>query len=330
MKEKYWITGLILLMVLLGISCGKRESKPVFGFVINNSGRFWDLARAGVKQAASEEGVDYDYQVPGQATAAQQKQIVEALISKGISGLAISPISPESIGRLIDEASRYFPVICQDSDAVDSKRVCYIGTENVEAGRTAGRELIKAVPDGGQFAIFVGTLDVANARERYQGIMEAIKGTRLQLVEEPFTDRVDRPTAKANVTRALAKYPELKAIVGLWNYNAPQAVMALKDNPGRQVKIIAFDEDIETLEGIRNGTIVCSVAQQPYEFGYQSIKMLAKLHRGEPADIPDNKLIYVPVQVLTPQNVDSYEAFINEKLATLEDSVFLMDRETAK
>jgi ribose transport system substrate-binding protein len=324
-------TVLMLLLQLLGCggdptddvtltsSTGKSPlQKPVFAFVINVSGRFWDIARAGVKTAALEEGADYDFQVPGQSTAAQQKQIVEALISKGIQGMAISPLSPQSLGTLIDQASEHFPVICQDSDAPESKRLCYIGTDNIGAGRSAALEMAKALPEGGEIAVFVGKLDVGNARDRYAGVLEGIKGTTLKLVsDEPFTDQADRPTAKANVTRVLAKYPDLKGVIGLWGYNAPAAVSALRDSPGCDVKVVGFDEDIETLDAIRNGQMVASVAQQPYEFGYQSIKMLARIHRGEKVEIPQNQLIYVPHKVITQANVDDWERFINEKLASL-------------
>lgn len=323
----------VLMMPLLLLGCGGGASvdptltsatdtsssrKPVYAFVINVSGRFWDIARAGVKTAAMEEGADYDFQVPGQSTAAQQKQIVEALISKGIQGMAISPLSPQSLGTLLDQAAEHFPVICQDSDAPDSKRLCYIGTDNIGAGRSAALEMAKALPEGGEIAVFVGKLDVGNAHDRYAGVLEGIQGTSLRLVSrEPFTDQADRPTAKANVTRVLAKYPGVKGIIGLWGYNAPAAVSALKDNPGRDVKVVGFDEDIETLDAIRSGQMVASVAQQPYEFGYQSIKMLARIHRGEKVDIPPGKLIYVPHKVITKDNVDEWETFINEKLASL-------------
>ena len=217
-----FIIGLISISLLS--SCQSKddsaETKPTFAFVINQPARGWDIARAGCQQAAEEEGVNVDFQVPGQGSAAQQKQIVESLIAKGCNGLAISPLNPESIGRLLDKASEYMPVICQDSDAPDSKRICYVGTNNVEAGRIAGQELLKVLPQGGKVAVFGGKLDVANSRERYEGIKEALKDTNCEIVEV-FTDQTDRTRAQANVRTALAKYPDLKGIVGLWNYNAP-------------------------------------------------------------------------------------------------------------
>jgi ribose transport system substrate-binding protein len=293
---------------------------PVFAFVINQSARFWDIAHAGCQQAVEEEGARVEFHVPGQSSAAQQKQIIESLIAKGCNGLAISPLSPDNIGRLLDVASEHMPVICQDSDAPKSRRICYIGTNNIAAGRTAGEQLIRVLPGGGQVAVFAGKLDVANVRERYQGLVDALEGSRLKIVEV-FTDQADRIRAQVNVRAALAKYPELRGIVGLWNYNAPSAITVLKDSPGHEIKVIGFDEDIETLEAIRNGTMVCSIAQDPYQIGYQSMKMLARLYRKETVELPPDKLIYIPVRVITGENVDAIEQDINDKLASLKTGI---------
>jgi ribose transport system substrate-binding protein len=53
--------------------------------------------------------------------------------------------------------------------------LCYVGTNNVEAGRAAGRLVRKVLPEGGKVAIFVGRLDVQNAIERRQGVLEALR-----------------------------------------------------------------------------------------------------------------------------------------------------------
>ncbi len=226
------------------------------------------------------------------------------------------PLNPDSLGRVIDEASEYMPVLCQDSDAPDSKRICYIGTDNVAAAPAAGEAMKRALPEGGQVALFVGQLDVGNARERQQGVLEALAGGRWMVVGT-FTDGGDRPTARANVADALAKYPELRGIIGLWGYNGPAAAKALEDSPARDVKIVAADDDVDTLAAIRRGRIVCSIAQLPYEFGYQSIKMLARLHRKQPVDVPPGKCIFVPTILVDPSNVDEVSRAADEKVALL-------------
>jgi ribose transport system substrate-binding protein len=312
----------VLLSVATMVGCvpTKRSSqeKPRFAFIVNvPTDRFWDIAFAGCLQAASEENVIAEFHAPNESTAQQQKQIVEDLMSRGIEGMAITPLNPESLSLALDRAGEMFPVICQDSDAPNSRRLCYIGTDNVDLGRKMGELMKQTLPEGGKVALFVGQLDVANARERQQGILESIQGTNLESIGT-FTDGAQPAEAKRVVTDVLAKNPDLKGIFGLWGYNAPQAVNALEESPGRDVKIVGSDESVQTCRAVRQGKEFASVAQQPYEFGYQSIKMLAKIHRGEHPDLPADKTIHIGTYVITRDNVDDVERKIADRLAQLE------------
>ena len=302
-------------------SCGKNtpsdNEKPVFAFIVDIPGRFWEIAYAGCLQAAEEENVTAEYHVPGQSTPAQQQQIVESLVGRGCDGIAICPMNPQSISRMLDTVSEYMPVICHGSDAAESKRLAYVGADNIAAGRIAGELLKKALPEGGKVAIFSATMDIVNQRERSDGVIQALEKDNRYEVVGVFTDQADRTRAQANVRAILAKYPDLKGIVGVAGYNAPAAVMALRDLKDNQIEVVGFDEDIDTMEAIRRGEIFASVAQQPFEFGYQSIKMLAKVHREEELTLPPDGIIFVPVYVITKENVDSVEKDIAQKLSNL-------------
>ena len=109
--------------------------------------------------------------------------------------------------------------------------------------------------------------------------------------------------------------------MGLWAYNGPAIVKVLADTDGRDIQVVCFDEDIETLESIRRGEIHSTIVQNPYEFGYQSILMLHRIHTNQPVDIPDNKLIFVPVRIINKENVDSMQKDIEEKLGSLKTGI---------
>jgi ABC-type sugar transport system substrate-binding protein len=112
-------------------------------FVTNNASDFWTIARKGVEKADAElDNVTVDFRLPGEGTAAEQKRIIDDLISSGINGIAISPVDPDNQTQLINDTAKKALVITQDSDAPKSDRAVYIGTDNVAAGRQAG-ELIK-------------------------------------------------------------------------------------------------------------------------------------------------------------------------------------------
>jgi len=308
-------------MVLLGCSreSTPRSERPRFAFVVNvPTDRYWDLAYAGCLKAAAEENVTVEFHAPNEATPQQQKQIVEALMSRGIDGMAISPLNPESLGPVINQAAEVFPVICQDSDAAGTKRTCYIGTDNVAFGRKLGELAKQAIPKGGKVALLVGQLDVSNARERQQGIMEALEGSNLEVIGT-FTDGGQLAEAKRVATDLVARNPDLAGMIGMWAYNAPQAVNALSGATDRKVAVVGADESLETMRAIRDGKEFASVAQKPFEFGYQSVKMLAKLHRGEEVELPEDKIVFVDTYMITRENLDEVESDLTEKMALLKE-----------
>ncbi len=310
-----WRTLLLGSLLLATCGGGETDSQPLrLAFVTNSSSDFWALARAGIRQAEIELDVSVDFQVPGRGTAAEQRQIIESLIAKGVAGMAVSVLDPLGAVGILDEAASYMPVITQDSDCPDSKRIAYIGTDNVEAGRVAGRKLVELLPDGGQVAIFVGKLDVANARERRSGIEQAVAGHAIEIVET-FTDEVSRPVAQANVRNALEKYPDLDALVGLWSYNTPAIVKVVEEKGiAGEVKIVGFDEEDTTLDAIEQGVVAATVVQQPYEFGYRSIRALAQLARGLDPGLASDGLNYVPVRLIDQDNVSEFRVELGRLL----------------
>jgi ribose transport system substrate-binding protein len=149
---------------------------PTIAFVTNNVSDFWKIARAGVNKGIKEFGVNVEFQMPSDGTPAEQQRIVEALIAKKVGGMAISPNDAKNQIGLLDKAAAAMNVITQDSDAPESKRLCYVGTDNYKAGREAGKLLKEVLPNGGSIVIFVGRLDAQNARDRRQGIIDELSG----------------------------------------------------------------------------------------------------------------------------------------------------------
>ena len=286
---------------------GTGEKKTKLAFVTNNASDYWTIARKGVEQADTElPNVVVEFRIPADGTAAEQKRIVDDLLAKGIAGMAISPVDPDNQTQLINDAAKQALVVTQDSDAPQSARAFYIGTDNHAAGRQAGDLIKEALPQGGKIMIFVGKIDARNAQERYQGIKDALQGSKVEIVDVR-TDDTDRIRAKSNASDTLVKYPDVAALVGLWSYNGPAILNAVKD-AGKvgQVKIICFDEEDETLAGIKSGAIQATVVQQPYEFGYQSIQLMSKYLGGNKSAIPPNKQIFVPTLIIKKDTVDAF------------------------
>jgi len=310
--KRIHLSILISLLVLSVISCSKqagpKSNVPTVAFVTNNVSNFWTIARAGVEAGEKDFKVKCEFREPAQGTPAEQKQIIEDLIVKGVTGIAVSPIDPANQTDMLNTAAGSVNLICMDSDAPKSKRVCYVGTDNYKAGLAAGEEMKKALPDGGKVVLFVGTLDAQNATDRRKGILDAVKGSKVQVVDT-LTDKVDHTKAKSNVEDAMVKFPDVAGFMGLWSYNGPAIAEAVKSsNKVGKIKIVCFDEDVATLQAVKDGVVFSTVVQKPYRFGYESMRILAALARKEDAKIPENKIVDTGVLVVNKANVDSFWA----------------------
>jgi ribose transport system substrate-binding protein len=308
----------VLMLACLGAfllaSCNRAGSGgKKLAFVTNNASDFWTIARKGCEKADAELAeVTVEFKIPADGTAAEQQRIADDLLAKGVDGIAISPVDPENQTQLLNNLAKQALVFTQDSDAPKSERVCYVGTDNVAAGRQAGALIKEVLPDGGKIMVFVGKLDARNAQERLQGIKETLAGSKVEIIDGR-TDDTDRTRAKANAADTLVKHPDVAALVGLWSYNGPAILNAVKDaGKTNQVKIVCFDEEDETLAGVQDGAIYGTVVQQPYEFGYQAIKMMAKYLGGDKAVVPTGKQVFVPTLVIKKDEVAEFTAKINQ------------------
>ena len=287
-------------------------TKHKLAFVTNNPSDFWVLARKGTEKAAREiPNIEVEFRIPSDGTAAEQQRVVDDLLAKRIEGIAISPVDPANQTPMLNRAASQTLVVTQDSDAPNSNRICYIGTDNVEAGRQAGQLVKEALPNGGKIMVFVGVLDAENAKQRYQGLKEALQGSNVSIIDVR-TDNTDRVRAKSNASDTLVNNPDIAGMVGLWSYNGPAILAAVREaNKTDKVKIVAFDEEDETLNGIKDGAIYATVVQQPFEFGYRSMELMSKYLNGDKSQVPPSKQIFVPTKAIKKDNVEAFTKEIN-------------------
>ena len=324
--------ALAFALALTISGCGKKETaagdttpgqpaapavakKLHLAFVANNGAQFWTIAHAGTDAAVKELNgdVEVDFRLPSDGQAGTQRQMLDDLLAKGVDGIAVSPIDPANQTEFLDKIASQTLLICHDSDAPKSKRVCYIGTDNTAAGVEAGKLIKEALPDGGKIMLFVGTMDAANAQERFAGIKKEIAGSKVEIIDVR-TDETDRARAQKNVEDTLVKYPDVSALVGLWGYNGPAILNGVKNSAKTgAVKIVCFDEEEETLAGVAAGLIYGTVVQQPYEFGHQSILRMAKYLRGDKEALAGGKQV-VPTLSIKKDSVAEFKARLDKQL----------------
>lgn len=327
------IAGVVLTLAAL-VGCGKGDanknfdpSKPTVAFISNNSFEFWTIAERGTEKAGKEFGVNVEFKrPPGGGSSEAQRRFIEDLRAKGVKGIAISPNSAAGQAGFLKEVNKTIPIVTQDSDLPDlDARRCYIGTDNVKAGIAAGELVKDALPDGGNIVIYVGKLDVQNAVERRHGVVVALAGgedkckeqlEQLKAGKYPIqfgkytlvdtkTDNGEQSECRKKVDDTIVSNPEVNCMVGLWAYNPPAMIAGVQAAKKEgKIVLIGFDENEETLAGIKEGVVHGTIVQNPFMFGYEAIKILAGFAKGDPKvlerpDIDADKRIYIKHRVIS-------------------------------
>jgi ribose transport system substrate-binding protein len=298
-----------LLLGLSGVSVASAQDKLTLAFVVNGASDFWKAAEAGVKKAQAELP-DYNMELkyPEQAAVAIQQRLMDDLVTAGVKAIMVSAVDPKTQTDGLNKIASQTALFTTDSDAPQSKRVAYIGSSNVDAGKQAAEIAKQAMPDGGKCMGFVGLLGADNAKERIQGMKDGLAGSKIELVDVRGDD-IDQTRAKANVEDTLVANPDINCMVGFYSYNTPRIYEALRDS-GKlgQITVVGFDDDPITLGGVKEGNIAGTVVQQPFEWAYQGMKLMAAYVGGDKSGIPADGLIIVPTKIIGKDDVDAYAA----------------------
>lgn len=297
--------GLCAVACLVGLpSCSKNANsgKIKVAVVTNNAATFWAICEKGAKDAAAKLDVELIFRMPERGEQGLQRDIINEAERLGATGVAVSVIDPQEQTPDLKNIAKKINLLTMDSDAPDSGRLTYVGTDNYTAGLAAGGMVAEAFPNGCTLAVFVGQSTPANARERFQGVVDALAGAKDAKGEaiagstdklfggkyrlykgESITDGKSDQVALDNASNALEnlKGTANLAMVGLWEPNAPAILGAVKaKGMVGKVTIVGFDEHPTTLDGIAKGEVLATVVQDPYYFGYRCVEILTELARG--------------------------------------------------
>lgn len=283
---------------------GGKAGKAKVAIVTNCTDPFWDICQAGALKGGKDFDVDVTFKQPEQGTVDVQMKTVDDLLKLGVKGLAVSVINPAEQTPRLKTIAQDLPAnnfLTMDNDAPDSGRLCYVGVDNYEAGKEVGRMVKEALPQGGTVALFIGTTDSDNAKKRVAGVLSELDGKDVRADvakgvyqekygsftlhrKQPITDdlKQDRAAANAGDTLEQLKGVANVCFVGLYAYN-PAKILEAARTKGMvdKIKIVGFDEDLVTLDGIAKGEIVGSVSQDPYNYGYETVKWLRHVIDGK-------------------------------------------------
>jgi len=314
MKQATWKVSATVLLAAVGIfsSCQKslhEETERYIFLASNTSLPYWQEAKAGFIDAARGIGVKAEFTGPETYSPQEELEAFQKAVAQHPSGIAVSPARPEIFNDAINDAVKSgVPVICVDSDAPESHRILFIGTDNYQAGVISGKRMGELMHGKGQLVVITipGQL---NVDERVRGLTEALKRYPEIKIIRTLDDKGDARSANDQVSALLEAKEKVEGIVCVEATGGPGAAEALhRLNLGGKIPIVAMDNAPETLDFIADGVIAATVVQKPYTMAFYTLRFLDDLHHNIVHEFKDWKT--APVSPL-PTRVDTGTAVID-------------------
>ena len=277
--------GVFLALVLAAVgasSCQKpyHEEGERYVFVASNVNLpYWQEAQAGLMDAAQQMGVKAELTGPEKFDPQAQAQAFQTVVASKPAGILVSVTRPELLEEPINSAvAAGIPVIAVDSDAPNSKRVMFVGTDNFRAGTESGRRMGELLKGQGQVVI-VTIPGQLNLDDRLRGVNEALKKYPGIKVAQTIDDNGDPRVANDSISSLLKAKAKIDGFICLEASGGSGTAEALHRLDAK-IPIVGFDKDPETLDWIDRDGITATVVQKPYVMAYYAIKFADDLHHN--------------------------------------------------
>jgi ribose transport system substrate-binding protein len=273
----------IFLLPAALASCGKppyHQPEEHFVFIAANINLpYWQEAQAGLTDAGAALGVKTDFTGPASYAPDEELHMFQKAVTEKPSGILLSAAKPDLFTAAINGAiAQGIPVICVDADVPGSRRILFVGTDNVRAGMESGKLMGEILHGQGRIVV-IAIPGQLNLDERERGVNEALKKYSGIKVVQTIDDRGDPRIANDQISGLLQAKAKFDGIICLEASGGSGAAEALH-RLNAKIPIVAFDNDPETLDWIDRGAITATITQKPYVMSYYGLKFLDDLHHN--------------------------------------------------
>lgn len=311
---------LLIAMVSLS-SCGGGHSGEQYVFISSNIKiPYWQTAAAGFSQSAEQLKVGFQFTGPDNYDSAAERDALDHAIQSKPAGILISVADANVLKDSIDRAiASGIPIVTADSDAPESKRLFFVGTNNYQAGVAGGKRLVQELKGRGNVVVFTMPSQ-PNLNERLRGYKDAIENSPQIKISHVVDIKGDPRVAFDSTNDFLGndKKEHIDAFVCLEALSGNEVATVLENNSIKGRTVIAMDADASTLGWIKKGVIAATIAQKPYTMAFVGLRMLDTLHHQNlpklDSDWKNDGFAPVPAfvdtgsQILDKSNVDSFES----------------------
>ncbi len=272
-----------LLAAVLSLLTGcTRHSKSEHYYLIatNTAVPYWKSAAAGFAAAGAEYGVTVDTRGPAGLNPQAEVDEFRAMVARKPAGILVSVANSKLMAPEIDAAiAAGIPVITVDSDSPESKRLYFIGTNNLEAGRLGGRRVAARLNGKGNVVFFTNP-GQPNLDERLKGYQDIFAGFPGIKVVEVFDIKADPGAAldQAGVYLARTGAAKIDAFICLDSRSGSNVAEAFKRRNATDRVLITMDVDTDTLKLVGDGTIDSTISQKPYTMAFLGLKALDDIY----------------------------------------------------
>jgi ribose transport system substrate-binding protein len=291
----------VVAAALLSTSCGRDAKTEIAVIPMGNSHLYWQSVHAGAVKAAREMGVAVLWNGPPSETDfTGQLKIVDAMINRRVSAIALAPIDRQALVGVVERASRAkIPVVIFDSPINTQAFLAQIATDNYHAGEMAAERMGLILGGHGNVGILGTQPGAASTAARERGFEDTIhkKFPGIRIVEKQF-GMSDFALSLAKAENILTGHPDLQGLFASNESSSVGAAQALRER-GSKVRMVGFDWSPTLLKDVQSGLIDSLIVQNPFQMGYDAVKAaVTSLRGGKVARIQN-----LPPRLVTKQNL---------------------------
>lgn len=299
MKKIVAVMAAATMTMSMASFAGAEETEHIFGYTCMDMTNPFHIAMRDAMKEAIEANGDTLIDIDGQQNQAKQNDVIEDLIAQGIEVLFLNPVDSASVQPELEACEAAgIKVINVDSAVQDRSLIAsYIASNNVEAGRQCGEEIVKLFPDGCNIAVIENPL-AESVVQRVQGLEEAIEGTECKIIDRKSISTMDAVLNSAE--DILTANDQIDVFWGL-NDDVSLIILGAVESAGRseEIKVMSVDGSPSGKTSVAEGGLYATAAQSPVSIGLQAVECAYTLLDGGEVE----EEYSLDTALVTPENV---------------------------